>query len=455
MNSSTYRFKSKLFNLLNRKSLLLKEYLVYQGKLIKIIFKWSVQITIYPLYFFVHTKKTSQKRLRRTDYSLSPLYSNTDFYLEKTLKKVRYFLLNLEEYKDFFKEQKRLKNEIYTTNDIAINSIQGLASNLITHKLILVTENNITIDILSENQKNYLHKYINLQLNNYKNNSRYSKVHDLYLITRSFTKQNFILFLMSVFWKLMFWMKNESLAMNLNFFGELSDISLSSEKLLKKIPRSIVKDHNGNTKFSFYFLIGKMVQKWKGYLQKKSYQSLRIQSNQFSLKFLVYTTIYYFLSRILSNKYLRHSLKQKKIKLYETKNNENNYKWSSWNETSSKFISLEKYPSRPYSSIVLSNNNNSFHNLFYDYELEKHKANYLDINRASQKPISSHLISKIKKDKQEEFIGNITEVGIKSGEYIKHPLVRILELLDIIFYWIEKLMIKIWKIVLRILNYKK
>ena len=83
MNSSTYRFKSKLSNLFNRKSLLLKERLIYEAKKIRIIFKWGIQIIIYPLYFLIHTQKIDQKRFKEANYSLNVFYSNTDFYLEK------------------------------------------------------------------------------------------------------------------------------------------------------------------------------------------------------------------------------------------------------------------------------------------------------------------------------------------------------------------------------------
>ena len=104
MNSSTYRFKSKLFNLFNRKSLLLKERLIYEAKKIRIIFKWGIQIIIYPLYFLIHTQKIDQKRFKEANYSLNVFYSNTDFYLEKILQKTKYFLLDFEKSENYFKK---------------------------------------------------------------------------------------------------------------------------------------------------------------------------------------------------------------------------------------------------------------------------------------------------------------------------------------------------------------
>ena len=256
---------------------------------------------------------------------------------------------------------------------------------------------------------------------------------------------------MSLFWRLMLWMKSESLAINLNCFGELSNTSSKSENLLEKIQRPIANDFSRSNKSSLYFLIGKILQKYQGYLQNRSYQTLRNQSNQFSLRFLVYTTIYYFLSQILSNEYLRYSLKQKKINLYKTQDNENRYMWLSWDKTYNKSTSSKKYLSQPSSLIALSNDDR----LLYEYNLQKHKANCLDVNQAYKGSINSQLIYEKSKRKREELTTNYTEVGIKSRGYVKHPLTRILELLDIIIFWIEQLLVKIWTIVLRILNYKE
>ena len=85
----------------------------------------------------------------------------------------------------------------------------------------------------------------------------------------------------------------------------------------------------------------------------------------------MHITIYYFLNQLLSSKYLKHHLKQKKIKLYETKNND---RLLFQNEVSDKPILLEDKPSKSYPTIDLSNNN-------FIYELHKDKVNYLNINQ--------------------------------------------------------------------------
>ena len=143
MNSSTYRFKSKLFNLFNRKSLLLKERLIYEAKKIRIIFKWGIQIIIYPLYFLIHTQKIDQKRFKKANYSLNVFYSNTDFYLEKILQKTKYFLLDFEKSENYFKKQEKLKNVATVKNNSVVSLVQGLASDLTTRKLVLVIDNKI------------------------------------------------------------------------------------------------------------------------------------------------------------------------------------------------------------------------------------------------------------------------------------------------------------------------
>ena len=444
MNSSTYRFKSKLFNLFNRKSLLLKERLIYEAKKIRIIFKWGIQIIIYPLYFLIHTQKIDQKRFKEANYSLNVFYSNTDFYLEKILQKTKYFLLDFEKSENYFKKQEKLKNVATVKNNSVVSLVQGLASDLTTRKLVLVIDNKI-IDVLSENQKDYLHKYINLQLDNHKSNSQYSEVHDLSLVNKFFTKQNFISFSTLVFYKLMLWMKRGSLAKNLDFFGELSDISPNPDKLFKGVQDSIIKNDGKNKKKTFYFLVGKITQKWKGYLQDKNYRYFKRQRDQFSLKFFMHITIYYFLNQLLSSKYLKHHLKQKKIKLYETKNND---RLLFQNEVSDKPILLEDKPSKSYPTIDLSNNN-------FIYELHKDKVNYLNINQIFKKSINNQLIPTIDNEKQVEFTTNFTEVEIESTKYIKHPLIMILEVLDIVIYWIEELVMKIWKVIFKVLNHKK
>jgi hypothetical protein len=263
-------YKSKIFNLFNRQSLQLKDRLEKAGRHIKVALEWGVQILAYPIYLIVQTGRMAGRQLGTTveKAKLPPVPTDSqratppvDTTIDRVLETVDLWLSPTSEpeaSKDLADsvlpatEKQDLPVKMCTMVHISpqtpeliepeklaqlhpnssVGEIQnpkdslavcGVASLLETHDLVLVTQDNQIVDILSSQQQKELQKRIYWEVANYWYRQRLlSKVaHPFPVLVPSFEEgSENVLPPAKLFWKAMRWMQTSQLAIAVNLFGE-------------------------------------------------------------------------------------------------------------------------------------------------------------------------------------------------------------------------------------------
>ncbi|MEA5509755.1 hypothetical protein VB715_08260 [Crocosphaera sp. UHCC 0190] len=252
MSSSDHSpYKSRLFNFLNRQSLRWRDRLFQSAQHLRIAVEWGTQILIYPIYLMVQAGRSTKKRLGNTfkqavlphqtieapqqvDRPLKRLLEEAERCLEETEilneqnQENAPYLSNLTR-KIRQKIQESLSDPDAILNSLENNSIdlpiliQGMASEINNHHLVLVTEDNSTLDILSESQQIYLQRQISLEIANYWYDLKQSQTQEkLGLIPTFSQRQEQVLPPIRWFWQIMRWVQTSPVAIAIDLFGESS-----------------------------------------------------------------------------------------------------------------------------------------------------------------------------------------------------------------------------------------
>jgi hypothetical protein len=587
-SSSTERYKSRLFNFLNRQSIRLGGEIGKTVRQLKIATEFGVQILLYPVYLMVQAGRSTRQQLEQKaqpskyltpgELDSSALSTqSTDQPIEQILKAVEPLLiadrkgeLLVNQVKSNFQEigllrsksqlsfdgQNNVLQKITATIEIfkaklshqknpakattkclseAETAIQGVASLLDSHSLVLVDYNNQILDILNLQQQEQITNFIAHKFSQGQSNKRQffqNSTQKFLSALPDFSQHNpNLLPPVRWFWNVINWVQTSPIGVTTNLFGEsqlthnsLPQANLASEedlllsKLLNSVDSAIANlenkpltttshvfhDFQQNWLAKFNSNQSKPTNKIKQSIQNSKQNPELLESEDpFQIDVLIRAAIDYFFnknqakpsfnqsfrSELSTNKNLSSSQQSNHL-LNESSSVED--PWLSWEDI---FSSLESTTDAQVDLATKEINNSNFtHNTksltsTNNRNLEKLPAaspvpntfkkssqaqiplNFkqqkssqaLRINRKKSKQI---IINKIKStasvdhtNKTGEMITNVSnsqnqqietapewlETNATTVGYVKHPLERLLEWLDLIMLWIENLWTKIWE----------
>ncbi|MEA5532467.1 hypothetical protein [Crocosphaera sp. XPORK-15E] len=563
MSSSDHSpYKSRLFNFLNRQSLRLRDRLFQSAQHLKIAVEWGTQILIYPIYLMVQAGRSTKKRLGNTfkqavlPHQTAETPSNT-LTVDRPLKRVLNEAERCLEETVILDEQNQ-QNSPPLTNlaqkiqeslldpDSILKSldnnstnlpllIQGMASHIDNHHLVLVTEDNTTLDILSESQQTYLQRQIRLETANYWYDLKQGQTQKKLGLIPTFSqgKEQQVLPPIRWFWQIMRWVQTSPVAIAIDLFGESSlvsspqvipsnssetfplltqldhqlanwentvpDASLDKLGQLKKIIQEAITYFLGKTSKhklsssldnnhlliegseSLHVLENKTqnqllqpLKNWGEKLEKKANSSLNANNyDPFRLQLLIYAAIDYFFGQKSKNSKLKQNKSDKMLtsskasqKVFNSEKVED--PWLSWddlygetppisadgtNPISPVFLpQSEKLPNNPIKSLKKQikrqlNPQESAQSLSKSKPTPKAIITPKKVNKSIIKtsPNPSSISQPSPNNKIDQLTPDWVETEAKSTGYVKHPLVKVLEWLDLIIDRLEKWVVKLWR----------
>ncbi len=468
MDSSNHqRYKSKLFNLVNRQSSQWRDRLMRSAQYLRIGVEWSVQILIYPIYLMVQAGRVIPKQLNRNfiQKALPSRNKKTVVSFAKVDQPLRRVLQETERCLTESKsKQTRRRNKKTGLKNKSPIMVQGIASNINNNDLVLVAEDKTIIDIFSEEQQRHLKKYIRLEVANYWYDfKQQNKKYNLGLIHKFSAKDNNILPPIRWFWQVMGWMQTGTLAMNLDLFRESTLVPVVDSNRTTTTTTSsstnsqLSWQENSINSLQLSTSLSEKLQHLREHIQYKSNEALNIENEDpFRIEFLIYAAIDYFFNQVIPHKQLTSDVHQEQLKLSTVSslgfiNETMDDPWLS-GDILEQQVAAVNIPSSFQSSPVLAQSHTSYNQVKkYFKQNRKRKVNtakkgtHLDKSLAkSQKHQKS--IKLTSKEKIERISSNCIETEAKTTGYIKHPLVRILEWLDSAIHWLENLVNKLSKL---------
>ncbi|MDJ0658809.1 MAG: hypothetical protein QNJ42_04895 [Crocosphaera sp.] len=452
--SNQQPYKSKLFNFVNRRSSQWRDRLIHSAQYLRVGIEWSLQILIYPIYLMVQAGRATRKQLRLgfTAKAL-PTHQNktasstptVDQSLSRVFKETEHCLIQT-------KTQQKTDNQHNQKTPVMI---QGMASEIESHALVLVAENNTIIDILSETQQQHLKKYIRLETANYWYDFKQNQQHDLELIPPFSPKNDHVLPPIRWFWQVMDWMQTGTLAMSLDLFRESSLVPTTSKNTITTVStKSYIFQQNSKQLLPLSAPIAQKLQKIREHIQQKSSESLNIDNKDpFRIEFLIYAAIDYFFNQVIPHQQLTSNSLQKQFQLSTICEQGSvaekiDDPWLSWNDLYPEVSSVNIASPVASSPKFLSHSEPSSHQRKQSFKKRKkrrvnspknkispHKSlSNLQKKRSSEKSITVKSNHKIDKNSSRWI-----DTDGKTTGYVKHPLVRVLEWLDTGIHWLEKL----------------
>lgn len=319
MDSSNHQpYKSKLFNFVNRQSLRWRDRLIRSVQYLRVGVEWSLQILIYPVYSMVQAGRVTRQQLKR-GFTQKVLPTNKNNTVSSTLKVDRPLSRVFQETEQCLTQSKSKQGNKKKTKNKTQTSpimIQGVASEIKSHDLVLVAENNTIVDILSETQQNHLKKYIRLETANYWYDFKQNQKDNLGLIHTFSPEEYHVLPPIRWFWQVMGWMQTGTLAMTLDFFGESSLVPVIQQNTITNLSKKVqVSQQENSIKFSqSSYSVHQKLHQWREYIKQKSNESLNIDNEDpFRIEFLIYAAIDYFLNRVIPHQQLTSISKQNNL----------------------------------------------------------------------------------------------------------------------------------------------
>ncbi len=466
MESSNHqRYKSKLFNLVNRQSLQWRDRLILSAQYLKIGVEWSLQILIYPIYLMVQAGRVIPKQLNRNfiQKALPSRKKKTFASFVKVDQPLRRVLQETERCLTESKsKQTRRRNKKSGLKNKSPIMVQGIASNIKNNNLVLVAEDKTIIDILSEAQQKHLKKYIRLEIANYWYDFKQeNKKYNLGLTHKFSAQDNHVLPPIRWFWQVIGWMQTGTLAMNLDLFRESALVHIAPQNTTTSLSTNsqFSRQENSINSLQVSTSLSEKIQQLREHIQHKSNEALNIENEDpFRIEFLIYAAIDYFFNQVIPHKQLTSDVPQEQLKLStvsylgfipETIDDP----WLS-GDVLEQEVSAVNIPSSFQSYPVLAQSDTSSHQVKKSFKQNsKRKVNTAKKGKKlgkskslakSQKNKKS--IKIISKDKIERISSHCIETEAKTTGYIKHPLVRILEWLDSAIHWLENLVNKLSKL---------
>ncbi|ACK69189.1 hypothetical protein PCC7424_0733 [Gloeothece citriformis PCC 7424] len=540
-SSPTKPYKSKLLNLINRQSLRLKEQLNRTGRHLKIAVDIGVQILVYPLYLLVQTGRMSQRQLKQkiqqpqvlppeSSSQVQPITCNQP--IENILESLESWLSQGHDNIDPSRISPALEpiSSPFSTRKKLV--VRGLATLIKNQNLVLVSSDNLLIDVFSPPQQKQLKKLLSWELANYQYQRRFQErtAKKFPSLIPAFQFNNpHVVPPVRWFWTVMRWIQTSQVAIAINLFGEstfirrprpsfpqippaqevtespnythtkrIDDNTSNVNKIYQLIEAAIdyflrtvkgtalenkvpyfLTSSTAFKKFSQLGVIGrKTPQSIQLIIQKDSPKTLKNNSNYplensepFQIQVLIQAAIDYFFGLNKNLLLLTGNKSSLKAKLSPkttqplTQGTEPD-PWLTWddlfsqenpqkNENKQKDIPVESLPKLPSSQIPEQPKNSLQIPLIT--KTNEESSSPLVLNKRIQPNISQSQKDELMTNQPSATIQSISESNnplIATPEwieteatpigYVKHPLVKIIELLDVIIYWFEKLWVKFW-----------
>ncbi|MCD8489879.1 MAG: hypothetical protein LRZ84_24865 [Desertifilum sp.] len=260
------RYQSRFLNFLHRQSLRLVDRSDRAWRHLKVATEWAAQAALYPIYLLLQTTQLAGKQLQqavqqtlpRLQAGTEPSTPTPDTPIESVLQTAKDFTVpqeplefpalesdasvvpSLPKYWDFVVPPP--PGELTSTNAQELTSnpspselappsrrIQGVASLLGSHKLVLVNVENQILDLLSDEQQAKLNQRIIWEVANYYRYQRQrSFAQRKALRLRGLAQRQGMLPPVRWFWQAMDWVQTGPVASTLNLFGESTLLSTSS-----------------------------------------------------------------------------------------------------------------------------------------------------------------------------------------------------------------------------------
>ena len=226
-------YKSRLFSFINRQAINLNSRLNKSFRQLKIVTEWGVQILLYPVYLLVQTGRWTSRQLREKMAKIQhylPQFpeKNTLSPLEPQIDQpISYILAEIiaDSSREIPPHSSALDQDLTAQNQETIlcrDQIRGIASVLTTGNLVLISENNQILNIISLQQQKKIEKRLILALANYYYQRRYLYQRALNQLPLIKTNNPHVLFPIRLFWELMSWMQSGAIAISVDLFGESS-----------------------------------------------------------------------------------------------------------------------------------------------------------------------------------------------------------------------------------------
>jgi hypothetical protein len=242
---SSGRYQSQIFSFLSRRSLQFKDKAGKALRQIKVAAVWSAQILLYPVYAGFQAVRLIDRQIQQAAQAVFPQLRaaresatgqqplSVDTPIQKTLQSVSLAIASTA-------SLQASAPDTLETNPL---EIQGIAADLLTKHLVLVTPSNECLDILTSEQQFQLQKYMVLELANY---ARHQQLlgQTKHSPTPSGTflplpKERETMFLpVRIFRRVMAWMQISPIAMATNLFQETKLVPLLESGMIEPSWRS-------------------------------------------------------------------------------------------------------------------------------------------------------------------------------------------------------------------------
>jgi hypothetical protein len=201
-------YKSKVFNTINRTFLNWSDRSKISINQLKIAVKWGVQILLYPIYLGIQTARMTLNQI------LKPYSPHKTLYLEDDSPIVSEI-------------QQPITTILTEINNQLPTPIQGIATELESQKIVLITGKNKLLHLANEIQEKQLKNWIKWEIANYWRKQRIELLDNKnpWYLTPIKKYQPHVIFPLNIFWQLMAWEEKSPIATTLNVFGELELIN--------------------------------------------------------------------------------------------------------------------------------------------------------------------------------------------------------------------------------------
>jgi hypothetical protein len=246
---SSGRYQSQIFSFLSQRSLQFKDKAGQALRQIKVAAAWSAQILLYPVYAGFQAVRLIDRQIKQAAQAVFPQLRaaresatgqqplSVDTPIQKTLQSVSLAIASTASLQA--STPSTLDPNPLDPNPL---EIQGIAADLLTKHLVLVTPSNECLDILTSEQQFQLQKYMVLELANYARHQQLrgqTKRPELSTPSGTFLplpKERETMFLpVRIFRRVMTWMQISPIAMATNLFQETKLVPLLESGMIEPV----------------------------------------------------------------------------------------------------------------------------------------------------------------------------------------------------------------------------
>lgn len=252
MASGSGRYQSKVFSFFSQQSLRWRDKAGQALRQAQVAALWSLQILLYPVYTTFQTTRLVSRQIGRSVRQVIPQLqaaktaltqtephsTSVDAPLQQTLAALPSLLSSLPDSTLLDLVQQTIESPIEPSAETALTqatplAIQGIASQLDTGDLVLITATNQVVDILTAEQQAYLHRQIVWEVADYGRQQRLQRSRSSHTLLPLISDRPKAWQPIRVFYRLMAWMQTSPVALATNLFQE-------SQAYLEAVDRGVI-----------------------------------------------------------------------------------------------------------------------------------------------------------------------------------------------------------------------